>query len=559
MKKVFNHGKNIWIRCAVVSMLVLAVLVSCEPENYPLETTDEVNMTGYFKNFPGTYSKFLEILERSETSAFLGAYGAYTIFAPTNEAVDAYLQKKGVSSVQELDVNELKNLVKFHLIDDTLKTGSFTDGKLPKPTMYGQYIITGAENIGGASKISVNRQAHLLEGNISVGNGYIHSINAVLEPANQSLAEMLESDPEYSIFTEAAKATGFYEILNKAPKGGAASGDGWYTVLAQKNEVFEKDGINNFADLKERYSHTENPADPTDSLYLFMAYRVLQGNKYVADIVGAGSHQTMAPQEVVTSKLKGDSVLINEDVFNGILEKGSPIIRPISDNSATNGVLHSVAKNFAIKLRLPVRVYFDVADQPELRLIPTYRKPGTPGVEVDANEIAGITTEGATKFWYQTVPAGDGHPRAFHDYLSIPFRIRVISSMTFKTPTLVKGKYKVWIGFRRTAEDGVLQVLFNGKALQKTLPYAEYFPAGEEGKLLAQGWKRYMARSSGHSQARLVGTIDVETTDRHEITLKVLLDDHKGNVQLDMIQFIPVEEDQLWPKVADDGSWVYPE
>ena len=110
MKKVLNHGKNIWIRCAVLSMLVLAVLVSCEPENYPLKTTDEVNMTGYFKQFPETYSKFLEILDRTETSAFLGAYGAYTIFAPTNEAVDAYLQKKGVSSVDELDVNELKNM-----------------------------------------------------------------------------------------------------------------------------------------------------------------------------------------------------------------------------------------------------------------------------------------------------------------------------------------------------------------------------------------------------------------------------------------------------------------
>ena len=49
MKKVLNYGKNIWIRCVALSMLVLSIVVACEPEEYPLATTDEVNMTGYFE------------------------------------------------------------------------------------------------------------------------------------------------------------------------------------------------------------------------------------------------------------------------------------------------------------------------------------------------------------------------------------------------------------------------------------------------------------------------------------------------------------------------------
>ncbi len=560
MKKVLTQGKNLWFRCAAFSLLVLSFLAACEPEQYPIATTDEVNMTGYFQQNPEKYSKFLQILERSGTDAFLQAYGAYTIFAPTNEAVDAYLQEEGVTSVEEIDVEELKRMVRFHLIDDTLKTGSFTDGKLPKPTMHGQFIITGAQNTEGVSRITVNRQANLLEANIPVGNGFIHSIDAVLKPASQTIAEMLESDPDYSIFTTALKATGFYDTLNARPRGGAATGQGWYTVLAQTDEVYNKAGINSFSDLKQKYSTTPDPSDRADSLFLYMAYRILNGNKYLADIVGAGSHPTLAPQEVVSSKLKGDSVLINEDIFNGVLEKGSPVNRRLSDNTATNGVLHSVMKDFAIKLRMPVRVYFDVADQPELRVLPTYRKPGSPGVALNAEQIAGITIEGSqTDLSYQTVPAGDGNPRAFYDYLMIDVRIAKVAAITFKTPTLVKGKYKVWMCYRRTAEDGVLTVSFNGKSLQKTFPYAEYYPGGEEGKLAAQGWKRYMPVSGGNSQARLVGTIDVETTDRHDITMRVLIDDHKGALQLDMIQFIPVDEDQLWPKVAEDGSWLYPQ
>lgn len=555
----FLHPLKTLAKLAAFSLFMLTVFMACEPEEYPVETTDEVNMTVFFEQHPDQYSKFLQMLETTRASGYLAAYGTYTVFAPSNEAVDAFLAEEGVASVEELESNKLSKIVKFHIIEDTLRTRVFTDGKLPQPTLFGQYIITGAENLDGVSKITVNRQANLTTGNISVGNGIVHDIDQVLRPAEKSLAEMLDSNPEYSIFTMAAKATGFYDSLYKAPVSGPAVGKGWYTVLAQTDEVYAESGIDSFEDLKNKYSHTGDPLNPNDSLHLYMAYRLLGGNKYVADIVGSNAHPTMAPQEVITTKLKGDSVLINEDVFKGVLEKGVPILRAESDNSATNGVLHTVGGDFTLKLRLPFRVYFDVADQPELRTMPTYRVPGSPSVVVNTEEIEGISTEGQSTVEYHTVAVGDGNPRAFYDYLSLNMRIAVTNEITFTTPTIVRGTYKVWIAFRRTAEDGILQVDFNGQALQKPLPYAEYYPGGDEETLVNLGWKRYTTPNTGHSQARLMGTIEVETTTTHEISFKVLVDDHRGQVQLDMIQFIPVDEDQLWPKVAEDGSFVYPE
>jgi hypothetical protein len=49
-------------------------------------------------------------------------------------------------------------MVRLHLLEDTLYTGSFTDGKLPVITMYGQYLVTSVVTTGGVSSYTVNRQ-----------------------------------------------------------------------------------------------------------------------------------------------------------------------------------------------------------------------------------------------------------------------------------------------------------------------------------------------------------------------------------------------------------------
>ncbi len=50
------------------------------------------------------------------------AYGSYTLFAPTNEAVKLYLTEISKPSVGDLTEAEAKDIVTFHLIQDTLAT-----------------------------------------------------------------------------------------------------------------------------------------------------------------------------------------------------------------------------------------------------------------------------------------------------------------------------------------------------------------------------------------------------------------------------------------------------
>lgn len=129
----------------------------CKKIELVTSTTTDVNIYEYLKSKPAQFSEFVKILDKTGYAGFLNAYGSYTVFAPVNTAVQAYLKEANKTSIDQLDDTELKNIVKFHLIQDTIGTSSFKDGKLPLATMFGQYLVTGVANKGGISSYTINR------------------------------------------------------------------------------------------------------------------------------------------------------------------------------------------------------------------------------------------------------------------------------------------------------------------------------------------------------------------------------------------------------------------
>jgi uncharacterized surface protein with fasciclin (FAS1) repeats len=562
MKNNIRYNRNSQVALVLVLLMGVATIRCSDPE-IETSTNEDVLITGYLEKNVDQYSQFLEILQLSGNSGFLGAYGTYTCFVPTNEAVQTYLQEKGLSAVSELDVNEMKKLVRFHVIQDTLSTTSFTDGKLQQPTMYGEFLTTGAVNVEGSSFVRINRQANIIESNIRTANGLIHVIDHVLQPASLTLAQMLENDPDYSIFLQAVQETGFYDKLNTidTEDDGTTS---WLTLIAQTNSVFINSGFADYESVKARYSHTGDPTDPNDSLYLFVAYRILPDIKYTADLVTAPSHPTLAPQEVITTRLDGEIVRINADLFRGVQEPGAVIDREKSDYAATNGVLHSSGDNYSIKIRLPYSVHWDLADQPELRLmVNDFRKPGRT-VNITLGMLKDVTWGGATTntLQYVTNSATSTDPYVYGDRLTMNIRTGVIPWVEFITPLLVKGKYKVWICYRYTRYND-MQAFFDEVPLPRIFglnvspnPYPTTFTPDEaEG----QGWKLYTGSANTAWTARMIGTIDVTTTDRHKFKILGLTNrgGSTGNPFLsDMVHFIPIGEDQVYPRFNMDGTLV---
>ena len=277
----------------VVTTSIIFSSVSCKKLNIQETTTTDVNIVGYLENHLDSFSLFKQILDRTGNTAFLNAYGSYTCFAPTNTGVKNYLKDLGASSVDVADLNTLKDMVRLHLLEDTIYTSSFTDGKLPVITMYGQYLVTSVANKDGASSYLINRQALVLNSNVKVGNGIIHVVDNVLRPAVKTIAAQLESNANYSIFVQALKETGFYTRLNTVSTDSTKR---WLTVFAESNKALADSGINSYASLKAKYSKTGNPTLPNDSLNMYVAYHVSMGLKFLGDIISTPTHETLLPQ-----------------------------------------------------------------------------------------------------------------------------------------------------------------------------------------------------------------------------------------------------------------------
>jgi uncharacterized surface protein with fasciclin (FAS1) repeats len=562
MKKI--NLKNLSI--VLVCFMIVIFYSQCKKIAIVESTTTTKNIYGYLKSEPTKYSKIVKLIEKSGYSGFLDAYGSYTIFAPNDSAVGLYLTEINKPSVDAITEAEAQNIVKFHLLEDTLTTAAFKDGKLPLVTMYGQYLVTSVANSGGKSSFNINRQALVVFGNTRTGNGFVHEIDHVLKPAVKSIAQLISDAPEYSIFKQALQATGWYDTINTINTTNPARR--WFTVLAETNQALADSGFTSYNALRARYSNTGNPLNPLDSLNIYVAYHIIPEAKYLADIVSASSHYSMAPLEVLASSLVGEQVLINDLNFNGVHEQGIELNRDKSDISATTGVLHSAMAHFAPKIRFPTPVYWDVADFPEVRKLPAiFRRANFNFAYGAVKDVTWDRTTNVLEYVYTTTAS---IPVFWGDYLRVQMGNTTRHNwIEFTTPIIIKGRYKVWVCYRAAKGSGSVgtpggsnmpvQPSFDGVDLSRQFNFTEWRPDLSDGELEALGWKKYSTTTTRNMSGKFLGIIDVTTTDRHKIRLRSLPPAGTGNPEnyLDMFHFIPINDNQYLPRFARDGTLQY--
>jgi uncharacterized surface protein with fasciclin (FAS1) repeats len=534
---------------------------SCKKQDLKLTTTNDVNIVGYLEKYPDSFSLWKQILDRTEISNFLNAFGSYTAFVPTNTGVTAWLAANKATSVETADLSLLKEIVKFHLLNDTIASSSFKDGKLSSPTMHGQFLITGARNEGSVSSFLINRQALVTQSNIRVGNGYIHVIDHVLEPAKLTIGKQLEANADFSIFVAALKATGYFKLLDTVITD---SSKRWKTVLAESNQALADSNITSLAKLREKYPII----DTVDHLKLYVAYHIVNGIQFLGDIINAPSHLTLQPQEVISTKLINNEVVINQDVFNGVVEKGVLLIRSKSDYAATNGVWHTANTHFAAKVRNPTAVYWDLCTFPEIMKQPAYYKKSWFQFDKLSQEDRPIQdidwhymwADHWIKYEYSTTGSLSNYA-CNNDILTVPMGAPSNNNraqwFVFTTPPIIKGRYKVWICYRNRSGSGTISginVLVDGELMERPVNLTQGYPGGTDEELESLGWKKYTL--GGSFAGRCVGTVDIKTTERHKLRLECTSGSGAA-AHLDMVHFIPIDQKQWLPRFAPDGTEVW--
>src|SRR5690606_12755638 len=165
---------------------------------------------------------------------------------------------------------------------------------------------------------------------------------------------------------------------------------------------------------------------------------------------------------------------------------------------------------------------------------------------------------------YLLADASNMQGAVFGDRLQVTMRTAVIPWIEFKTPVVVRGRYKVWVGWRQNGPAGggnVIDTYLNGEKLSRSLTAGEYrIRTLPDRELEALGYKKHVAGNlSGvnNYNCKMVGIVDVEITDRQTLRFET---NTNVNAQfwLDFIQFIPIDEEQIYPQFDTNGNAVYP-
>ena len=334
--------------------LLVPTLTACsdEPDSENFYTFTGEMMSDFLKNRP-EYSEFATILERANKMDLLSTYGKYTCFAPTNDAISAFLKKRGLSDVSQLTDADCDTIARIHLVPNMYTTDEMTGDKLTTPNLMGRPVTTspGFDNDSNAV-IFINRLAHIYFDlkDDSVENGIMQPVDMVLEQSNDTGDVLLRDNPTVSTYYGALVATG---VINEVmgvddPDWDPATQEkyyykshtwrevGWvpdtknygYTFFVVPDSVLQaKYGIAK-GDLRALYDKAcelydpvypddvaaeghkyENLKDSVNPLHRFMQYTIL--NKKVGGAVD------LTPLEVSIGVVKG-AVGFDENLINPV-------------------------------------------------------------------------------------------------------------------------------------------------------------------------------------------------------------------------------------------------
>lgn len=242
----------------------------------------------YLQNRSNDFSEWIKILKYGDLfNAINRADDAFTVLAPTNDAVQRFYEKKNISSIEELGREYARTLAKYHIINDSIDQEEFVKGgELPGRTLSGDALqITFDDNTveGGLSSVFVNQEAHVSEFAITTANGRIYVLDDVLNPAIETIYERLSTKTDHKIFCQALERTGWRDTLNivtsllSGPSGMQVEQKRNFTVLSVSDEVFAGDGISSFDDLVAKLNAGSDYENRENALNSYIAYHILNG------------------------------------------------------------------------------------------------------------------------------------------------------------------------------------------------------------------------------------------------------------------------------------------
>lgn len=249
--------------------------------------------------------------------------GEYTLLAPNNFAFDLFLTNNGFSSLDDVPVDILTNILLNHVVGGRLASTDLTTGYASTFALSSASQASMSIFIDTSNGVRFNGVSSVSMADISADNGIVHVVDAVI--GLPSVVTFAVADPTFSTLVAALTrddlTTDFVGVLSTATGTSPAP----FTVFAPTNDAFgsllSELGIAGLADIDE----------PTLDAVL--------KNHVVA---GANVFDTDLTDNMTVTTLGGD---ITANVTGGatLTDSNGRIIDIIATNvQADNGVIHAI-------------------------------------------------------------------------------------------------------------------------------------------------------------------------------------------------------------------------
>lgn len=596
--------KNIYCRGAlmVVAIALAPLFTACDDymDGDDWVANSEPQLDEYVMNNPDL-SLFHAIIRQGDAVGMVHAYGTYTLFAPTNRAVAEQLGggdvNAALAAITAMDDSTARSIVKYHMLSDTLHTTDLVDSRLAYPNMETDYMTSQYlyDEEAGENYYVINRNARVVEGDIHAGNGILHIVDGFLHRPEYSVTDVFGNINEYA-GDGFGKMTGLMlEILNKNEKikhniDSIWAGQKYLTVLVQPDEVMEKENLLTVDDVIAALQKN-NISNYSEEQLLenWIGYHFLKGRYYKNDIMGISAINTCTSlNKVVTVTTLGEEIYLNR--FEDFDDPGIQLLTSgeLVDFVCADGVVQTLNGELEIIERAATRINWDMADQPEMRALKGFRKAGTSvyfNSTLSANDDGYVPTDLSMMSW-----TGKNSPSVqyycqfepklgqdnfdvkseyvYGDYLNFRLATHVMQYVEIKTPTLVTGKYKVWLRYRAMGTfangHGTIRTTFKQDGHEDqvfgTVTLSQYGTSSnsrdDDETQLAKGRQQPQAYYPNQTYVTAVnlGTIDVFSDGVHTLRLDATEGNQSLGQNYDMLMFIPIDVDQVHPRVAADGS-----
>jgi len=293
-------------------------------------------------------SILVDALTRADLVTTLQGDGPFTVFAPTNDAFQAFLTANNFASLEDIPVDVLTDVLLNHVVSGTNLSTGLSTGYISSLSTAGAGDRNLSLYIDTTSGVSINGVADVSTADVTADNGVVHIVDGVI--GLPTIVDHALANDAFSSLVGALTADGnttFTDLLSGT--------DTDFTVFAPINEAFTAFTNPNENDINNVLSYHVIPGTAAFSDALM--------NMYV------GTAATNADGDTLNQYINTDS---------GVSINGSSNVA-VADVVAINGVVHAVDA----VIDLPTVVTFAVAD-PTFAPLVTALTEATPNTDFAA-------------------------------------------------------------------------------------------------------------------------------------------------------------------------------